>query len=126
MLTVNNMRQYGNKTIADVGKYLIASDGRRGFALANKEDVTFDEYELETSVEIRPYNSVCIGRVFQVKVTEDLKRDLVNLIFSNDNQIAIILNKDDSEEDKAMYDFMQLWREWFGSLTKKIKEVING
>lgn len=117
------MRQYGNKTIADVGKYLVASDGRRGFALVNKEDVAFEEHELETSVEIRPYNSVCIGGVFNVKKTEDMKRDFVNLIFTNDNQIAIMLNKDDSEEDKAMYDFMQLWREWFSDILKKIKEV---
>lgn len=117
------MKNYGNKTIAKVGYYLVASDGRRGFALTDKEGVTYEELYLDTNVETRPYDCVCIGGVFQMRKSEDPKRDLVNLIFSNDNQIAIILNKDGSEEDAEMFEFMQEWREWFSGIVKKIKAL---
>jgi len=32
---------------------------------------------------------------------------MVNKQFTNDDQIAIILNKEDSEEDRLLYDKMQ-------------------
>lgn len=115
------MKNYGNKTIAKAGFYLVASDGRRGFALTDKEGVTYEELYLDTNVEERPYNCVCIGGVFQMQKSDNMKRDLVNLVFSNDDQIAIILNRDDSEEDAEMFEFMQEWREWFGNIVKNIK-----
>lgn len=120
------MRQYGNKTIADVGKYLVDSDGRRGFSIANDHHVTFEELPLDTNVEARPFNSLCIGGVFQIRKSDDIKRDLVNLIFSNDNQIAIILNRESSVEDAETYDFMQAWRAWFGEVVKNVKILYEG
>lgn len=51
------------------------------------------------------------------------KSKMVNKQFTNDDQIAIILNKEDSEEDRLLYDKMQKWREWSGKFAKKIMEV---
>lgn len=36
----------------------------------------------------------------------DYKKSIITSRYSNDDQIAIILNKDDSEEDKQRYDRM--------------------
>ncbi len=41
-----------------------------------------------------------------------LKKDMVKRRYSVDDQIAIILNKDESDEDMLKYEKMQEWREW--------------
>ena len=53
------------------------------------------------------------------------KTYIVKLRYSNDDQIAIILNKDNSEEDLLRYNKMQEWREWAGQLAHKILEILN-
>lgn len=49
-----------------------------------------------------------------------LKKDMVKRRYSIDDQIAIILNKDESDEDRLRYDKMQEWREWSAIVAKKI------
>ena len=49
-----------------------------------------------------------------------LKSRIIARQFTNDDQIAIILNKDDSDEDKLLFDKMQEWREWASILAKRI------
>lgn len=117
------MIKYGNKMIAAIGHYLIDSNGKRGFSLPIDEGVTFTEEELSGTVEKRPYNSACIGGVFNIKVTDHVKKTLISTIWSNDDQIAIILNRENGEDEAAMYDFMQGWREWFGSIAKKVNSI---
>ena len=55
-----------------------------------------------------------------------LKTCFVHLRYSNDDQMAIILNRELSHEDEVLYDKMQEWREWCGNLAKKCLETING
>lgn len=55
----------------------------------------------------------------------DWKKKLVNKQFTNDDQIAIILNKDDSDDDVLLFNKMQEWRTWAGALAKKIVRVIS-
>ena len=55
----------------------------------------------------------------------DAKKYIVSKRYSNDAQIAIMLNKDDSEEDELAYEKMQEWRSWASLLAKKIMETIN-
>ena len=54
---------------------------------------------------------------------EDLKAKIVKRVFSNDDQIAIILNKDSSPENAELYNKMQEWREWAGILANKIASL---
>lgn len=115
------MKKYGNKMIAAVGHYLIGSNGKRGFSLVIEGGVSYTEKEIVCAVEKRPYNSASIGGVFNIKVTDHVKKTLVTSIWSNDDQIAIILNKDNG--DMEMYDFMQAWREWFLEISKKVKSL---
>lgn len=53
----------------------------------------------------------------------DWKSKIVGKQFTINDQIAIMLNKEDSEEDRLLYDKMQEWREWSGKFAKKIMEV---
>ena len=57
---------------------------------------------------------------------EDLKAKIVKRQFSNDDQIAIILNKDSSPENAELYNKMQEWREWAGILANKIASLSAG
>ena len=107
--------------IAAVGHYLISSNGKRGFSIPIEEGVSYTEKELTNIVEKRPYNSVSIGGIFNIKVTDYIKKTLITSIWSNDDQIAIILNKDNG--DNEMYNFMQEYRTYFSNLAKQIKEL---
>ena len=60
---------------------------------------------------------------FHVKFTNNMKKTLVNKIFSNDDQIAIILNKDNSDDDMKIYNLMQDWREYFSKLIKEMEAL---
>ena len=50
----------------------------------------------------------------------DYKKDIIKKRYSNDDQIAIILNKDDSEEDLLRYERMMKWRVFASDLANKI------
>ena len=52
-----------------------------------------------------------------------MKKYLVNTLFSNDDQIAIILNKDNSDDDMKIYNLMQDWREYFSKLIKEMEAL---
>lgn len=49
-----------------------------------------------------------------------VKTEMVKKRYSNDDQIAIMLNVQLSEEDKMYYDKMQEWREFSGYIAKSI------
>lgn len=119
------MIRYGNKMIANVGHYLVGSNGKRGFALSCEEKVTFEERELLTFVEKRPCDSVTIGGVFNIKVNDHMKKSFISKLWSNDDQIAIILNHGNSEYDNAVFDLMQRWRDWISVIIKKTKELYS-
>jgi hypothetical protein len=52
------------------------------------------------------------------------KSSIIKKRYSNDDQIAIMLNKDDSEEDNIRYDRMMQWREFAAELSKRIMSNI--
>ena len=54
----------------------------------------------------------------------DYKKDIIKKRYSNDDQIAIILNKDDSAEDLLRYNRMMQWREFASLLSKQIINTI--
>ena len=51
-----------------------------------------------------------------------VKTEMIKKRYSNDDQIAIMLNAQLSEEDKIYYDKMQEWREFSGYIAKSIDE----
>lgn len=114
------MIKYGNKLIAKAGYYLSSQDGRVGFSLPFSEDL--EEKELVGDME-----KVCPGEFikgpFWFVKKDNMKKYLVNTLFSNDDQIAIMLNKDNSDDDMKIYNLMQDWREYFSKLIKEMEEL---
>lgn len=55
----------------------------------------------------------------------EAKRFVISKRYSNDDQIAIMLNIDDSKEDALAFSKMQKWRAWAAVVAHKIMEVIN-
>lgn len=55
------------------------------------------------------------------QLTKDsVKMSIIHSRYSNDDQIAIMLNKDASEEDAMYYQKMQEWREFAAEIAKSI------
>lgn len=54
------------------------------------------------------------------------KSAIIKWRYSNDDQIAILLNKDDSSEDTERFNRMQQWREWAAKLAKIIMDINEG
>jgi hypothetical protein len=69
------------------------------------------------------YSNGLLMEIKSCNTYADWKSKIVNKQFTNDDQIAIILNKDDSEEDLLLYNKMQEWRKWAGIVAKKIKNL---
>lgn len=118
------MIKYGTKIIADVGNYL-QHKGISNFCINNIDSSEIKEIPLNNNVVKNFDNTFTIGGVFRIKLTNTLKKDLISLLFSNDDQIAIILNKELGEVEEEMYNFMQSWRAYFSDIIKKIKELNN-
>ena len=51
------------------------------------------------------------------------KADIIRWRYTTDDQIAIILNKDESAEKLLEYNRMQEWRDWAGTLADKILNI---
>lgn len=44
-------------------------------------------------------------------------------MFSNNDQIAIMLNKDESDEDLFLFNKMQEWRKWASVVAKEVVKL---
>lgn len=60
-----------------------------------------------------------------IRTYADAKKFIINKRYTNDDQIAIILNKDDDEESALAFQKMQEWREWASVVARKIMETIE-
>ena len=119
-----------NVVYADAYKYLVhKSKGTIAFALSGDES-EFEEKELPTPIKIIDEGSgfYSIQGVSKVKFYfsksdyATVKTEMVKKQYSNDDQIAIMLNAQLSEEDKMYYDKMQEWRKFSGHIAKLINE----
>ena len=121
------MYQIKNKIYADAG-YVLKYKNKVAFSFegVDEKDVLETKINLDnmqktgkfvTYDSLKDYIS-CIEY-------KDWKKKWVNKQFSNDDQIAIILNKDESEEDLLLFNKMQEWREWSGVIAKKIVATLS-
>lgn len=123
------MYKIGNYTFADAGHHL-----KRGGSIAYFfEDNGQEIQEVKTSIEdmhksgsIILWSDNKIGqRVIKNGGYGDYKKAIIQKKYINDDQIAIMLNKDSGlEEDLFAYQKMQEWREWASIVAKKIMEVL--
>lgn len=119
------MYKIRNKVYADGGKILKGSS-RIGYSLDGELsdfteiDITLDDMKIENGRYLVYSNGLIIERYDPNLTYEQLKSKIVKRLFSNDDQIAIMLNKDESENDLMIYNKMQEYRNWASVLAKKI------
>ena len=123
------MYKIGKYNFADAGYYL-----KRGSSIAYFfEDNGEETQEIEATIDdMHKVGSIVLWsedklaqRVFKNGVYADYKKAIIQKKYSNDDQIAIMLNKDSGEEaDLLAYAKMQEWREWASIVAKKIMETI--
>lgn len=110
------MKRYGDKVIAEVGNVL--HNGKsHAFAFKYNENIEYTEEVIGDDVK-EIGSGYLIKGVMHLSKKDATKKYLVSRLWTNDDQIAIILNKDRSEEDAAMFEFMQSWRKWFSKFLK--------
>lgn len=121
------MYKVRDKVYADAGKILIGKN-MRGYSFKGEildfteEDVIINDMKVEGQFLV--YSNGMVVEMYDKKATyESLKAKYVKRLFSNDDQIAIMLNKGRSEDDDMLFDKMQEWREWCGVLAKKVLTI---
>ena len=116
-----------NKTYADAG-YILKYKNKVAFSFedVDQKDVLETKINLENMQKIGNFVMYPDGYKDYISCTEfkDWKAKLINKQFSNNDQIAIMLNKDDSDEDLLLFNKMQEWRKWAGVVANKIMSVI--
>ena len=121
----------GEKVFSEEGKYLISKDKRKyGFVLkGNIED--YDELNLNDPLDIKISGDIILfqnNKLACLPETMDyvgIKTKIIKMKYSNDDQIAIILNKDNSSEDLELYNKMQNWRDWAGEFAREVVKLLN-
>lgn len=108
------MRQFNDYLLPSVGK-CFKSNGVISFRVA--KDAEYEEISIDTdNIQIAgDYTFIDKKFAVQGKTYRDLKANLIKKLFSNDDQIAIILNN-----DAEVMEYMNEWRVWFGALAHKI------
>lgn len=119
----------GNKTYADAGYYL-----KRGSSIAYSMTTSNDIHEIPVTLDdmhqigevILWSNDKLAQSVINRGTYADYKKAIIQKKYSNDDQIAIILNKDtENETDIMAYNKMQEWREWATLVAHKIISIIQ-
>lgn len=122
------MYKVREKVYADAGCILIGSN-KRGYAFKgdldefSEQKIDIDDMKVEGNFLLYSNGSI-LERNYPNLTYEEQKARIVKRLFSNDDQIAIMLNKGRSEQDDFVFEKMQEYRDWAGTLAKKIV-VIN-
>lgn len=117
------MYKIRNKVYAEAGKLLVGNN-RVGYVFEDveeytEEDIIIDDMHINGRFVV--YNQGKLREFYSPSTTyEEYKARFVKKLFSNDDQIAIMLNYQRTDEDTLIYNKMQEWRDWAGLLAKKI------
>lgn len=123
------MYKIGNYDFADAGYYLKRGSSIAYFFENSDEEVqeikaTIDDIHRVGSIIIWSEDNLA-QNIFKNGVYADYKKAIIQKKYSNDDQIAIMLNKDSGEEiDLLAYQKMQEWRDWASLVAKKIMELL--
>lgn len=123
------MYKVRNKVYAEAGSILIG-ENKRGYSFLgevsdfSEKAIRLDDMKVDGQFIV--YSDGLIRELYDPNATyEQLKAKYVKRLFSNDDQIAIMLNKDKSAADAELFDKMQEWRDWCGVLAKKVISMKN-
>lgn len=123
------MYRIGNYNFADAGYYLKRGSSIAYFFEDNGEEIqeieaTVDDMHKVGSIVLWSEDNLA-QRIFKNGAYANYKKAIIQKKYSNDDQIAIILNKDSgTNEDLLAYAKMQEWREWASIVAKKIMGIL--
>ena len=127
------MYQIRNKVYSEAG-YILVGLNKKGYQFEGQpSDFTEEKISLDNmklNGEFVTYGNGIIQHIGSNPDYSKLKADMVKRRYSNDDQIAILLNGDDqiaillNGDEDAMIR-MQEWRNWSAEVSKKIIEVLN-
>lgn len=104
-----------DKLFSDAGKVLAAGAARYFVTDASKKDdvteIPLDPDTMTKRAGMLWINDIPICAARTGQGYSAYKTQFVNARYSNDDQIAIILNAGDSDEDRLRMEKMQEWRE---------------
>ena len=124
------MFKKGNKVYSEAGSYLRSINGRIIGLNLNGNIEDFEEVNISKPLVIKVKgNLITINDKFLIFPQSldytAIKVALIKSRYSNDDQMAIILNKDSSEEGLMYWQKMQEWRDWASEVATQIVEVVN-
>ena len=106
--------------------YILKCDNKKAFQLLYDSSKTYIEIPIDiTNTKIESGMINMDGVVFRNNEKYDYGQWKANIIkkrYSNDDQIAIMLNRGD-EESNMIYNKMMQWREYASVLAKKFVEL---
>lgn len=121
------MYKVKDKIYADAG-FILKHNNKLGFNFRDigLEDVSeikinLDDMCIQNGTIV--YSNGLLREILSCNTYGEWKSKIISKQFNNDDQIAIMLNKEDSEEDLLLYNKMQEWRDWAGVVAKKIKNL---
>lgn len=118
----------GNKIYSEAFHYLKKGNAVSLKSIGNIDDFTEIPFEIPVNIEIKD-KMIKFGTYFIVKPDnlsyESIKAAVIKMRYSNDDQIAIMLNKDNSEEDNILYTKMQEWREFASIIAKSVTSTVT-
>jgi hypothetical protein len=117
------MIQYGNRILPECGK-ILKTNNEISFSVPVETEC--EELEIDTNNILIVGSIAMVDNKFAVILNDErqLKARLINKMFSNDDQMGIMLNYQyhKTAENTKIYKLMQDWRDWFSVLIKQIKE----
>ena len=115
-----------NVVYADAGNILISKTAI-GYSLiddiSNIQEQLINLQDMKLEGEFLKYSDGLIVQWYKNLDYAEWKADIIKWRYTTDDQIAIILNKDESAEKLLEYNRMQEWRDWAGTLTNKILNI---
>ena len=118
------MYKIRNKVYPEAG-YILVGNNKKGYVFQGEmeefaeQPITIDDMKVEGSFLLYS-NRMILERNYPNLTYEEQKARIIKRLFSNDDQIAIMLNKGRSEQDDLVFEKMQEYRDWAGTLAKKI------
>ena len=115
-----------NVVYADAGNILISKTAI-GYSLiadmANIQEQQLNLQDMKLEGEFLKYSDGLVVQRYKNLDYAGWKADIIKWRYTIDDQMAIILNKDESAETLLEYNRMQEWRDWAGALANKILSI---
>lgn len=118
----------GDMIYAEAYKYL-QHKSKNIIALSIKDSA--DDYEelemdhpldVEVSGDMIFWNRRMFANIPDALTREAIKTSIIKSRYSNDDQLAILLNKDEDEKGAMYYQKMQEWREFASDIAKMVSK----